>query len=203
MPNNGEELAYWYLRLNGFFPIANFVVHRTRSVRYSGDVDLIGIRLPHVYEDVGGKPQDWDAALFSLFKRRLPLGVICEVKTGHFDTNTVFRDEFLSYSVGRLGFTAHYDEVVRDVSNRALTVLPRRFQIAKLLFTNTSPAIEISEERSFYHVPLSHVRKFIRTRIARYPREKFGDRMFFGSALVQELIDTTVLELGSRQPTRR
>jgi hypothetical protein len=25
--NSSEELAYWYLRLNGFFPLTNFVVH--------------------------------------------------------------------------------------------------------------------------------------------------------------------------------
>lgn len=27
--NYGETLAYWYLRLNGFFLLNNFVVHRT------------------------------------------------------------------------------------------------------------------------------------------------------------------------------
>ena len=26
--NFAEELVYWYLRLNGFFPITNFVLHR-------------------------------------------------------------------------------------------------------------------------------------------------------------------------------
>ncbi len=25
--NYGETLAYWYLRLNGFFPLRNFVLH--------------------------------------------------------------------------------------------------------------------------------------------------------------------------------
>jgi hypothetical protein len=30
--NHGEELVYWYLRLNGFFPLSNFVVHKSSQV---------------------------------------------------------------------------------------------------------------------------------------------------------------------------
>ncbi len=28
--NYAETLAYWYLRLNGFFPLKNFVLHSSR-----------------------------------------------------------------------------------------------------------------------------------------------------------------------------
>jgi hypothetical protein len=31
--NSSEELAYWYLRLNGFFPLTNFVIHRHQAPR--------------------------------------------------------------------------------------------------------------------------------------------------------------------------
>lgn len=39
--NYGEERAYWYLRLNGFFPLSNFVVHKDEMVQYRADVDLL------------------------------------------------------------------------------------------------------------------------------------------------------------------
>jgi hypothetical protein len=48
--NYGEELAYWYLRLNGFFPISNFVVHRSLDVPNTSDVDVVAVRPPHVFE---------------------------------------------------------------------------------------------------------------------------------------------------------
>ncbi len=53
MRNYGEELAYWYLRLNGFFVLDNFVYHRTKHNR-DGDADLLAIRLPNVKEPIGG-----------------------------------------------------------------------------------------------------------------------------------------------------
>ena len=42
--NYGEEISYWYFRLNGFFPLVNFVVHRTEETRYSTDIDLLAVR---------------------------------------------------------------------------------------------------------------------------------------------------------------
>ena len=40
MRNYGEELAYWYLRLNGFFLIENFVIHNQEHENGS-DVDML------------------------------------------------------------------------------------------------------------------------------------------------------------------
>lgn len=35
--NSSEELAYWYHRLNGFFPLTNFVVHRHQVAQHRSD----------------------------------------------------------------------------------------------------------------------------------------------------------------------
>lgn len=43
--NYGEELAYWYLRFNGFFPISNFVVHRSSGIKRTSDVDVLAVLL--------------------------------------------------------------------------------------------------------------------------------------------------------------
>jgi hypothetical protein len=41
-----EKLVYWYLRLNGFLTIENFVVHPDQSREQRTDVDIIGVRFP-------------------------------------------------------------------------------------------------------------------------------------------------------------
>jgi hypothetical protein len=70
--NYGETFAYWYLRLNGFFPLRNFVLHRLSQPngrRENADVDLLAIRFPFVHErygDINNEGQwddDWDREL--------------------------------------------------------------------------------------------------------------------------------------------
>lgn len=191
MANYGEELAYWYLRLNGFFPIGNFVAHKSIAVKYRGDVDLIGVRLPYVYEEVGGKPDDWDSNLLALFKPNLAIGVICEVKTAGFDK--IFREEIVKYSVGRFGFSQDSEEIAKGVSKKALTIVSNTYQIAKILFSNQPGEERIEQSEEFFHISLAYIRKFIKARTARYPKEKYAARMFFDSVLVQELIDTETI----------
>jgi hypothetical protein len=54
MKNFAEEICYWYFRLNGFFLLENYVLHRsdTNSSHYA-DIDLLGIRTKNVKEEVG------------------------------------------------------------------------------------------------------------------------------------------------------
>lgn len=58
--NFGEELGYWYLRLNGFFVTRNFVMHENvigrnleKSRRFTADVDLLALRPQFVLESIG------------------------------------------------------------------------------------------------------------------------------------------------------
>lgn len=62
MVNFAEEIAYWYLRLNGFLLLQNFVLHRMGRgpQRGTADSDLLAIRFPYVYEEIGGQDHDWD-----------------------------------------------------------------------------------------------------------------------------------------------
>src|SRR5207247_1712113 len=42
-----QDIAYWFLRLNGFFTIANFVIHpRLRHGSAQTDGDLLAVRFP-------------------------------------------------------------------------------------------------------------------------------------------------------------
>ncbi len=59
MRNFGEELAYWYLRLNGFFLIDDFVLHNADLVSsQNADADVIGIRNPFTIERIGMNDDD-------------------------------------------------------------------------------------------------------------------------------------------------
>ena len=114
--NYGEEYACWYLRLNGFFPIQNFVIHKSSQVTHSSDCDILAVRPPYVYEEIGGKQKDWDGLLINKLNFKCTIGVVCEVKTGNYDLN-IFKPEYLRHSVGRLGFVdkAKIDKVTHEL----------------------------------------------------------------------------------------
>ena len=47
MTIKAEQLAYWYLRLNGFLTIPNFIVHPEIGRDQETDVDLLAVRFPY------------------------------------------------------------------------------------------------------------------------------------------------------------
>jgi hypothetical protein len=53
-----EHCANWYLRLNGFLTIPNFVVHPDRGSNQETDVDILAIRLPYHSENLLRPMQD-------------------------------------------------------------------------------------------------------------------------------------------------
>lgn len=190
--NYGEELAYWYFRLNGFFPITNFVIHKSGQIHYTSDCDIIAVRPPKVYEDVGGQPQDWDAKLTKALDFTKTIGIICQVKTGRYDLKDIFKREYVAACVARLGFTSH-DEASRlaqELALRPTIDAEDNCQFGKLLIAKKEVASE-----HFLFLSLEHVRRFIRERIQKYPKAKYRDRMFFGSLLIQDMIDVAALEV--------
>lgn len=56
MPRNKEStperLAYWYLRLNGYMTIENFVIHPDRGANQRTDADLLGVRFASRAENI-------------------------------------------------------------------------------------------------------------------------------------------------------
>src|SRR3990170_7441706 len=115
MANYGEELGYWYLRLNGYFPITNFVIHQSEDIEYPTDCDILGVRFPHVYEEIGGQRHDWDEALMSQVDFNEPVAVICEVKTGDLGAKPVFSQEKISYAVQRLRIVEDVTGILSDL----------------------------------------------------------------------------------------
>lgn len=76
MDINSEELAYWYLRLNGFLSIQNFIVHPDAGSDQETDVDLMAVRFPFRCENLV-RPMKDDVPFA---RHRKPFIVFAEVK---------------------------------------------------------------------------------------------------------------------------
>ena len=195
MNNYGEEISYWYFRLNGFFPLVNFVVHRTDEIKYSTDIDLLAIRFPYVYEKVGGQFDDWDNKLLNHFDKDAIICVLCEIKTGNYDVNNIFKSKSVKYALTRFGFKPGLEEYAKklDISKSvSISFNYQKYQIAKIFVSNNLN----QEDCNFIHFPLSTLKNFISDRITKYKCEKWQDRMFFPSNYLAERIDSIIMENG-------
>lgn len=83
-----EELARWYLRLNGFFTITNFVVHPTSRGSQLTDGDIVGVRLPNRAEFPEGPGADEE--IFRCVDNR-PYFLLAEIKRGRCEVNQSWR----------------------------------------------------------------------------------------------------------------
>lgn len=74
-----EALAYWYLRLNGFLTITNFIVHPDQGRNQETDADILGVRFPYRAENLSLPMKDDDLLIGEPGKSHLIIG---EVKSG-------------------------------------------------------------------------------------------------------------------------
>ncbi|MBD0371452.1 MAG: hypothetical protein ICV60_11490 [Pyrinomonadaceae bacterium] len=185
--NFGEALTYWYLRLNGFFPLSNFVLHRAGiSDRPSADTDLLAIRFPHVYEVIGGQPGDWDTERFNGWNLSLndKLALIVEVKTGMpVGELRAWRSGRLRAALQRLGMfeQAQIEGLTRDLQAASAARLDS-WVVAKLLVSNGP-----RQNEQWNNLLLEEAETFVRLRLEKYKRQKYADRMFFPNELIQYL----------------
>jgi hypothetical protein len=90
-----ERVAYWYLRLNGFLQIDNFVVHPATYGGQRADADLIGVRFPHRAERLFDNRDDLmadDAATLGLCTDKIDV-VVAEVKISRCALNGPWTNE--------------------------------------------------------------------------------------------------------------
>lgn len=193
--NYGEEYGFWYLRLNGFFPISNFVIHRSTRIKYTSDCDLLAVRPPFVYEDIGGRSEDWDQELTRLLDFNRTIGVICEVKTGRYKANSIFNKENVKYSISRLGFVSqdNLDELASKFENKPIINVGDNYQLIKLLIAEKGTR-EANNQANYHFKSMGTIVDFLKQRVSQYPKEKYASRMYFGSILFQNIIDSSVLK---------
>lgn len=195
MINFAENIAYWYLRFNGFFSLQNFVLHKVeqvegKSVRGTADSDLLAIRFPYVYEEIGGQKNDWDCKQFKSWGIQIDkfhLAFIVEVTSSRSVISnqlksTKFSCERLEQAIQRFGIFQK-DEVSCIVKTlyQKDKYIKDHWIIAKLAVTEnsiTGPWLNLS---------LANADKFIRRRIKSYSRNKYSDRTYFPDVLIQYL----------------
>ncbi|MCW4655797.1 hypothetical protein OOG41_08665 [Bacillus sp. AS_5] len=194
MKNYGEELAYWYLRLNGFFVLDNFVYHQTQHNR-TGDADLLAIRLPHVKEVIGGRTDDWDEELFSYLDEYEIAGVLCEVKTGpRANPSSAFKKHKLRYALNRIGFSNPDIEEMLSKHENYCVLESNRNKFLKLVVSE----YEIKSTRACLTLSLEYIEDFIYNRIEIYRSQKYNARHFFPSSLLQYMMYRKDKELSGR-----
>jgi hypothetical protein len=191
MANFGETLTYWYLRLNGFFPLTNFVLHKSGEHKHSADADLLAVRFKHVYEPIGGQTEDWDLWFESngLALTDRVTGLIIEVKTGRVNSQMIvgsFSEARLRYAVERFGFFRDSSMVEASVTELGShpVMTTERYRIGKLLVTSDSVS-NLDRYPPCLHLKLQEIEDFIAIRMEKYTDRKSGDRMLFPDDLIQ------------------
>jgi hypothetical protein len=192
--NYGETLTYWYLRLNGFFPLRNFVLHppyeSEGTNNQAADSDLLAVRFPHVYEEIGGQPDDWDSRFRTL---SFPLeedviGLIIEVKTSPNANRSEIRENSFNRSrikqaVQRMGMFKLEDteDIIDELWSTAVTTKRGPYRLGKLLFSQRPVS------GAWLNITLQDSEQFIRERLHKYIDPKRQARMFFPDELMQYL----------------
>jgi hypothetical protein len=194
MRNYAEEFAYWYLRLNGFFPIADFVLHIQ-----GGDTDTVALRAPFTEELVKGSKLEEDSLLKKLIGEcglgldQLFVGVIAEVKSGKNPVNRTevyekFSEENLEYNLRRLGLIEKQD--VSTIANKLAKskwVLYAKGPavVHKILFAR-SWQFKPRMDDMFSFISLERAREFIEKRMGL--KFKIQDWDKFQSKMIQQTI---------------
>ncbi|KAA0212673.1 hypothetical protein EDM80_09090 [bacterium] len=83
---NAARLVYWYLRLNGFLQIENFIVHDDSSHLPRAEADMIGVRFSR------RKELDMEDDVHVVSNGSFAQVVIAEVKKGLCSINRAWRD---------------------------------------------------------------------------------------------------------------
>lgn len=117
MANKFEQLALWYLRLNGYLTVPHFILHG-RSQR--GEVDILGVRFPYSREVAGRKKMEPDSNLVRQHEKTD--FIIAEVKSGECGLNVSWTDkdkgpENMGYMLRWLGMVpeAEVSNVAREL----------------------------------------------------------------------------------------
>lgn len=181
MINFGEELVYWYLRLNGFLMIENFVLHQYEEKR-SADADILAVRLPNTSEEILENVLEEDNEnLFNRINKNKTICLIAEVKTGEDNKPSIFYDvKRMKKALQRLGIVDDLEPLGWDVKE-----IDENRQVAKILFSNRQRR---NTKGLFINIKLKNVDDFIRKRIKKYLNPKYASRLFFPSDLMQYII---------------
>jgi hypothetical protein len=164
-----EDIAYWYLRLNGFLILRNFLVHGDRKGETRTDIDVLGVRFQYRREhlDQPMKDDDWIA------RAGRTIVVFCEAKKGAADFNPAWtnRDKMTMESfLALVGIIPreHWSSVANELYEVGRSEVNRDVLITALLM-NHDPESKVSTRlKRAQQVQLEHALWFIHRRFKTY-----------------------------------
>ena len=185
MANFGERIAYWYLRLQGFLLVEDFVLHSGGQVDRTADADLLAVRHMYSEEEIAGQVLRPDTCLgkqLAAMKRNI--GLIVQVKTGtESSAGRAFEHERLIYALRFLGVAprGQVNALATTLGEKLSVECEPNWTIAKLLIA------EAPTDDGALRVPLNEALAFIRGRLALHGDRKSADRLSFHDELMQFL----------------
>lgn len=167
MSNYAERLAYWFLRLNGFFILENYVIDSYNS---KAEHDLLAVRLPYAREAISGVDIEHHA-LFGEGElavcRKSICGLVVQVKGGgqlgrrQYPGNA-FRRERIEHAIRRVGlFSDPEEKEAFDALTPSPTYKTNSAVFAKLFMAERVP----DRPESYISISLRDVDEYVVTRL--------------------------------------
>lgn len=168
--DNAVALVQAYLRINGYFTVAEYPIletHGKNAVQMATDIDILAFRFPGAIRQVVGKRNEkWQQGLsIPDPDLKVPSGapdmIIGEVKEGRAHLNKSMRNpSIVSAALARFGCCAakHAEGTVQKLlaSGRAKT--PEGHMVRIVVFASGG-----AEERRFQVLSLAHITDFLRS----------------------------------------
>ncbi len=168
--DNAVALVQAYLRINGYFTVAEYPIletHGKNAVQMATDIDILAFRFPGAIRQVVGKRNEkWQQGLsIPDPDLKVPSGapdmIIGEVKEGRAHLNKSMRNpSIVSAALARFGCCAakHAEGTVQKLlaSGRAKT--PEGHMVRIVVFASGG-----AEERRFQVLTLAHITDFLRS----------------------------------------
>jgi hypothetical protein len=165
---DAEDIAYWYLRLNGFLVLRNFLVHGDRRGEMRTEIDVLGVRFRHRREHLSQpmKDDDW------IEQANRTIVVFCDAKKGAYDFNEAWTnregrimESFLALVgiIPRSEWPSVANELYKTGRSELLNIL-----ITALLMHH-DPEHRVSMRlRSAQQIQIEHALRFIHRRFNAY-----------------------------------
>lgn len=178
-----EELVEWYLRLNGYFIIPNYILHPLMPCgSQRTEIDLLGVRFPYqselVCDDEGKKlPMENDGRLID---NRYVDCLIVSVKgaKSEAEVNRAIKDpQNLKDVIKRFGFVKS-ENIIDDITNKLLKekkVLWKKYQVRFL-----GIAGRINPHSETKQIIFKEIVEFILTRFRTYNLHKVDTEQWSG-----------------------
>jgi hypothetical protein len=204
-----EDVAYWYLRLNGFLTLKNFLVHGDRRGEERTEIDVLGVRFQHRREHFANPMED-DAWIT---KAASTIVVFCDAKRGARDFNDSWtrRDRRVMESfLALVGIVPQirWRKVAQDLYRRGQSSPKKGLLLTTLLVHHDPSSMAPVRWPDAPRVQLGHALRFIHERFEIYRNIKSAHTQWDASGHrlwdlyderrgnADEFVSTVLLEIG-------